>query len=123
MRFRRPGFCGLLIALALAAPWPRAAPVTAEEAGAAPFVTVTMQRNRFWPDFDVVSVGATVEWRNDEANPRNRHDVYTEDGTFASPVILPGEVWSFTFMQEGYYSYFCSYHDGMEGALLVVPVE
>ena len=95
-----------------------------ERVEAAPLV-ITLRNNRFDPDFEVVTVGSTVEWRN--AEPRNRrnsdHNVYAEDGSFGSPVFGPGGSWSFTFTAEGYYRYFCDLHEGMEGALLVVPAE
>ncbi|MBI2761777.1 MAG: cupredoxin domain-containing protein [Chloroflexi bacterium] len=84
---------------------------------------VTMSRDRFHSDFTIINVGDTVMFRNDAEDPTNGHDVQAVDGSFASPYIRPGESWSFTFNTEGYYAYYCSFHEGMEGAILVVYPE
>ena len=95
----------------------RAAPARAES------LVVRMQRDRFSPDFEVATVGTTVLWANEEPDPENVHDTYAEDGSWFSPPIQLGESWAFTMTVEGYVRYFCSFHEGMEAALLVVPAE
>ena len=86
---------------------------------AEPFDVIVMRNNRFTSDFVIVPVGGTLVWRNNEERSV-RHDAYAEDGSFQSPLLAPGESWSFTFTQEGYYRYLCSIHDNMEAAILVV---
>ena len=58
---------------------------------------------------------------NDETAAGERHDIQANDGSFASPVLRPGETWTYTFAQEGYYAYYCSLHQNMEAAILIVP--
>lgn len=91
-----------------------------DEAPAGSALTVTMRRDRFSPDFEVIPVGTTVTWRNEEAGRTRAHDVYAEDGSFGSPQIAPRQDWAFTFTTEGYFQYFCDLHPGMQAALLVV---
>jgi plastocyanin len=81
---------------------------------------VTMSRDRFYSDYTIINVGDTIMFRNDEEDPTNGHDVQAVDGSFISPYIRPGESWSFTFNTEGYYDYYCSFHEGMTAAILVV---
>lgn len=84
---------------------------------------VSMVNNRFVSDFLIVTVGGTVQFRNDEGDPSVKHDIYSEDGTLLSPVIAPGESWSFTFGSEGFWHYLCSFHPGMEADILVVAAQ
>jgi plastocyanin len=80
---------------------------------------VVMVDNRFHPDALVIAAGTTVVWRNEEADPQNAHDVLTLDGTLSSPLIFPGESWSFTFTVPGTYDYFCDIHEGMLAQVVV----
>lgn len=84
---------------------------------------VSLVDNRFVSDFVIVTVGGTVTFRNDEADPTVLHDVYSEDGMLLSPVIASGESWSYTFGSEGFWRYYCSFHPGMEADILVVAAE
>ena len=81
---------------------------------------VSMKNNRFISDFTMVPVGTTVTFRNDETNPFVLHDVYSDDGVILSPVIAPGESWTFTFSTEGFWHILCSFHPGMEADVLIV---
>lgn len=84
---------------------------------------VSMRNNRFVSDFLVVPVGSTVVFTNEESDPTRNHDVSAFDGSFYSPSLLPGESWTYTFTAEGFYQYYCSFHENMEAAILVVPAE
>jgi len=71
-----------------------------------------------------VAPGETVTWTNDE--PSMPHDVVSgaPDGPdarqlFASAVLLPGQIFSFTFSEPGSYDYFCSLHPYMRGTVIV----
>lgn len=59
-----------------------------------------------------VKVGATVTWRNDDPVP---HTVTSDDeaGLLDSGTIGKGEVFSYTFSQEGTYAYHCEPHSGV----------
>src|SRR3954452_22351815 len=96
----------LLLPLALFA-----ALVVAASAGA-DTKTVQITKNGFTPSATTVKVGDTVAWKNaDTAN----HQVVADDGTFASPVLKPGESYSFTFQKSGKVNYrdsFATSHRG-----------
>jgi plastocyanin len=62
-------------------------------------------------------VGDVLEWRNHDIF---RHSATASDGSF--DVDLPaGGVGRFTFKRPGEFSYFCRFHPGMTGTLVVAP--
>ncbi len=63
-----------------------------------------------------VGVGTTVTWTNNDIWP---HTVTSVDGLFDSRRIDPGETFSYTFAEPGEIAYFCEYHPGMQGTVLV----
>lgn len=67
-----------------------------------------------------VTVGTTVIWRMIGSQ---EHDVWAYDGSFHSPTLGPGMIFSHTFTRPGTYWYFCvpHYGDGMYGAIIVLP--
>jgi plastocyanin len=80
---------------------------------------IQMRNDTFYYDYVFVPAGTTVTWVNEEPDPTNAHNILAEDGSFTSPLVMPGESWQYTFTTPGYYRYFCELHDGMEGAVLV----
>jgi plastocyanin len=80
---------------------------------------IRMRNDTFYYDYVFVPAGTTVTWINEEPDPTNAHNILAEDGSFASPLLLPGDSWQHTFTTPGYYRYFCELHEGMEGAVLV----
>lgn len=83
-----------------------------------------------------VQVGDTITWLNDD---REGHTVTSgkgsgrfgwmsgqhvgePDGLFESGRFLPDESWSYTFDEEGSFSYFCTIHPWMEGIIIVEPL-
>jgi plastocyanin len=80
---------------------------------------VHMRGDVFYHDYVFVPPGTTITWVNEEADPTDTHNVLADDGSFASPLVYPGESWSHTFTAPGYYRYVCELHDDMEGAVLV----
>jgi len=61
-------------------------------------------------------VGTTIEWRNDD--PLG-HTVTASDGSFQSTLIEPGRTWRHTFATPGTYSFFCTPHPFMRGAITI----
>lgn len=80
-------------------------------------VNVSITATGFAPEDVNVRPGDTVTWRN---NDTGSHQVVSDLGVFKSPVLKPGQTYSYTFDTESAYSY----HDGMRtssrGAVYVV---
>jgi plastocyanin len=70
----------------------------------------------------VIKQGSTVSWKN---NDLTFHTIFSgfqdsgRDGKFESGMIIPGEKFSVTFKNDGYYYYYCDTHSWMKGAILV----
>jgi plastocyanin len=65
-------------------------------------VTVAINRAGFTPNPVQIEVGDTVTWTNSDT--RNRQ-VISRPAGFASPILQPGETFSFTFKQAGRFAY------------------
>jgi plastocyanin len=65
-------------------------------------VTVAINRAGFTPNPAQIEVGDTVTWTNSDT--RNRQ-VISRAASFASPILKPGETFSFTFKTAGRFSY------------------
>ena len=82
---------------------------------------VMMRGYAFEPAYLTVPAGATVTWTNmDDAE----HDVISgangkADGVFASPAMTKGATFSFKFEKAATYHYYCGYHSGMTGTIVV----
>ncbi len=72
--------------------------------------------NVFEPATITISVGDTVTWRNTDNVP---HTSTSEDELWDSGALGAGEEFSFTFEEAGTYAYFCEFHPGMEGTVVV----
>ena len=70
----------------------------------------------FSPETVTIAVGDTVTWRNDSPAP---HTATENDESFDSGNIAPGEEYSQTFEEAGTYRYFCQYHEGQVGTVVV----
>jgi plastocyanin len=70
-------------------------------------VFVSIASTGFNPEDVTVKPGDTVTWRN---NDTDEHQVVADRGEFKSPVLKPGETYSFRVQTEGSFSY----HDGMK---------
>jgi plastocyanin len=81
--------------LALAGAWPASSGITAT-------TTVTITQAGFLPESVAVTSGDTVVWQNFETVS---HQVVADDGAFTSPVLGPGQAFSFTFRKSGTYGY------------------
>ena len=126
------------LALPTSAPKPTAAPTMAPTAKPTPLATkptalptlqpepegstVAIERSAFSPAKLEVVVGTTVVWTN--------YDVVAHTVTggappsfgdpFGSDVLREGQSFSFTFDEEGEYSYYCGPHQQMLGVVKVV---
>ena len=118
-----------LLAAACASPTPATSTARPTETASAPPVTVTpslttssddktavvqLGEHYFDPSAITVKVGTTVVWRN---VGQQTHDVHARDGSFDSPLLNPGNTFTFTFTKPGHYPYYCIPHegDGMTG--------
>jgi plastocyanin len=63
---------------------------------------VSITANGFVPNALTIGVGDTVTWTNSDT--RNRR-VASTDAPFTSPVLVPGQTFSFTFTKAGRYRY------------------
>jgi plastocyanin len=72
--------------------------------------------NVFEPATITINVGDTVTWRNIDDVP---HTSTSDDGVWDSGALAAGEEFSFTFEEAGTYPYFCEFHPGMEGTVVV----
>ena len=90
-----------------------AAPVTATPASTTSAddktVVVQLGEHFFDPSSITVRVGTTVVWRN---NGQQTHDIHARDGSFDSPLLNPGNTFTFTFTKPGLYPYYCIPHEG-----------
>lgn len=80
--------------------------------------TVTIKDYVFSPAVTTVPVGTTITWTNADADP---HTATSIEGTsvFDSNNIATGGTYPFTFTAPGTYPYVCTYHDGMQGTVIV----
>ena len=86
----------------------------------------TLTTDAFSPNPIQVSVGTTVTWTNNDSQP---HTVTSgsngqPDNKFNSspnftPLLNPGQTFSFTFTEAGEYPYFCLLHPNMVGTVNV----
>ena len=73
-----------------------------------------------------VSVGNTVTWTNNDSQPHTvtsgsngQPDNKFNSSPNFSPLLNPGQTFSFTFTQAGTYPYFCMLHPNMVGTVSV----
>ncbi len=80
--------------------------------------TVSMIDNQFQPADITITVGDTVTWVNNGANP---HTATSDDNgdTFHSGTVAPNGSFSFTFETAGTFPYHCEFHPGMTGTITV----
>ena len=116
-----PGLPSLLgdVGLALLAGAALAAvPVTGAAAAAAPgplIYSVTIQQMAFSPAPKTIRVGDTIEWVNNDIFV---HSATAKDKAFDVELKPQQHMWT-TFHAPGAYAFYCRYHPGMTGALVV----
>ncbi len=94
-----------------------AAPIDNIGATPAPAVTdlVIIENFKFMPADLEINVGDTVEWTNKDSA---EHTVTFDNGEFDGKLPQGGSA-TFTFEQKGEYKYYCAFHPGMQGKILV----
>ena len=88
---------------------------------AAQTASVSVQDFKFEPATLTVTVGTTVNWKNDGAAP---HTVTGADGSWTSDTMNAGGTYSQTFNTVGEFAYYCKFHGaatgtGMAGKIVV----
>src|SRR5205085_5168760 len=68
--------------------------------------TVQIVKSGFTPAATTITVGDSVTWKNADTD---NHQVVANDGSFASPVLKPGESFTQTFSKAGR----VNYHDAL----------
>ncbi|MDQ3888804.1 MAG: plastocyanin/azurin family copper-binding protein [Thermoproteota archaeon] len=81
----------------------------------------TLTNNAFQPNPVQVSVGSTVTWTNNDAQPHTATSGQnaTPDGRFDSGIMAPAATFEHTFTEAGEYPYFCLLHPNMVGTVSV----
>jgi plastocyanin len=83
-----------------------AAAAVMASAGAAATITVQIRSSGFSPSTITIGHGDRVTWHDAD---RVNHQVVADDGSFASPILHPGNSWTFTFTRAGVFRY----HDAL----------
>ncbi len=90
--------------------------VTAVGVAGADTVRASMTGLEYGPARLEVAAGTTITWTNRAPVP---HTVTGDDGSWGSPLLDPGEVWSYTFAKPGTYPFHCAPHPFMKGVVVV----
>ncbi len=77
--------------------------------------SVSIKNFAFDPQTITIKTGTTVTWTNDDSV---LHTV-TSDGNFDSGTLDKDETFSYTFDEEGTFSYICTIHPRMTGKIIV----
>jgi plastocyanin len=99
----------LLILVAFAA-------LAAPGGAAAATKSVTIKAAGFDPGSVSIRAGDRVTWRNTDAK---NHQVVSNSGAFASPILGAGKSWSFTFSRTGTFRYHDGLHATLKGSVVV----
>jgi len=93
---------------------PAAAPTLNTDAN-----SITIEQFAFNPATLTVKPGTSVTWTNRDGA---EHTIVTDSGSlvqFKSERLANGASFSFSFVQPGTYTYYCSIHPSMKGTILV----
>jgi plastocyanin len=112
------GACALIVISAasggvtLARPDANAHPATMRVS----IVTDRRTTGRYKPETVAAHLGDRIVFRNVSGAP---HTVTADNGSFGSGTIFVGKSWTFSAKKVGTFSYFCQFHAGMHGKLIV----
>jgi plastocyanin len=81
----------------------------------------SLTTDAYQPNPIQVSVGTTVTWTNNDAQPHTATsgENVTPDGRFDSSILAPAATFEHTFTEAGEYPYFCMLHPNMVGTVSV----
>ena len=77
--------------------------------------TILIQNNKFVPPTTDLKVGDTIEWINKD---QNKHTITFEDVRL-DQVLVKGDSVRYTFNEKEEARYFCRFHAGMQGNVVV----
>jgi plastocyanin len=80
---------------------------------------VTIRQFAFQTQNVTVQPGASVTWVNCELPDVPAHTSTNDQGTWASPLLAPGESFTVTFNSPGVFPYHCEPHPFMTGTVTV----
>lgn len=80
------------------------------------FVEIEITDNAYSDEEITISVGDVVRFVN---NGESKHTATADDLEWGSGTISSGGFWQRRFSEEGTFTYFCSYHPSMTGAIIV----
>jgi plastocyanin len=112
----RGGRIGSGILLAATLYGPLSQPALAQGAAAVSMTEDSPEHYAFVPGATTVPVGATVTWTDMSDAP---HTVTSDSGAFGSGTLNEDQAFRFTFTKAGTYTYHCSIHSYMHGAITV----
>jgi plastocyanin len=75
---------------------------------------VAMKNMKFSPATIEIKKGDTVEWKNDDITPHTATSAAFDSGSIASDAG-----WRHTFTQAGSFPYYCTFHPGMKGTVVI----
>lgn len=78
--------------------------------------SVTISNFNFSPSPLTIKVGDKVTWDNQDSVG---HTATSDNNSFDTGTISPGQSGSFTFTKAGTYAYHCSVHPSMKGTIIV----
>lgn len=77
---------------------------------------VWMQNSKFVPSTITISPNTTIKWINKD---NMEHTVTSNSGVFESDTMTANTTFSYNFTAAGTYPYFCIFHSGMTGTVVV----
>jgi plastocyanin len=84
--------------------------------GSAATKTVKITRTAFTPSSVTIKTTDSVKWTNTDTI---NHQVVANGGAFASPILKPGQSYTFTFKTAGKYPYHDALHTALKGTVVV----
>ena len=82
-------------------------------------VAVAIKNFAYNPSPVTVPVGATVTWTNEDSVPHTVTGLGSAKAIIKSGVMKTGAKFSVTFDKAGEYDYYCEFHAGMKGKVIV----
>lgn len=79
-------------------------------------VTEKIDNYAYQPKTISIKAGTTIKFVNKDTVT---HTVTAVNGSFKSPLILPGKSWKHTFKAVGKFKFYCQIHPFMKGVLTV----
>lgn len=77
---------------------------------------VSIRNSKFRPATLTIKAGDTVTWQNDDGL---EHTATARDKSWSTKSLSGGSSGSITFTQKGTHKYFCKWHPGMKGKIVV----